>query len=358
MTPRRLVLSFFGFGALTVAGHGRHEAFIYTGWLLDYSVGFLPRGLPGAVLSLFVEEKGLLAVAIAAGVVVAAAILAVSIMLTRLVFDGERMRLNRLILSVALVGSAAGFPFIAAEYGRFDSIGVILAVLAGWALASDRAWSPWLAGVLGAIAALTHPAPPVIFWPWLAVFAYRRSRTWVPVIAIPAIVAVALTQIEPAIPRPELAAYLTSRTSLRVEEAALAPLYTGFRETWAYFVDIMSVWRVGLRLPLSALASAPLAAFAIWTIRPQIRRLYPEMVASIIPLALSIIAVDFGRWFAFSGCLLMVTAIIKVRDKPIRALVIGAALVLLASVATGPIGFSGFRYQLGRGFLWEDFMGG
>lgn len=331
-------LATVAFGLLNVA-HARFDEWIATQWLFTYEHGFVRRGLPGHLLQTVAQPNE--AIIFAVGVLIATCVVGATAGVVVVALRRRDTRLVRLAVIAALLGSASGFPFLAASAGRLEHINVLLVIGAAVAV---RAWRcGWVAAALAGVgAAVVHEASVVLLWPWLAAFTAHYRRPWLPVLIVPAAATVAVLLAPAPLALSQMMTELSATADFAVIEGAVLPLYRTTAENIGFVVDsLLSVY--GLWLPLSILAAAPLAAFAWWLLR-GVQEARPMVLASLVPAGMSLIGVDFGRWFAFMSILLAVTAATHA-PKGVRhsGLAVGVIGVLLASVASGGTDYTGYR---------------
>lgn len=327
------------FGLLTIASYASASRWSATQWLFDYSHGFMRRGLIGTLVGTPSSTEVFLG-----GVVISAVVvLAAAALLTVAVVRGAQFDRRRSALAIALVGSAGGFPFIAASSGRLEQVSVLLALASGVAVWRSR-HGALAAAALGCLAALVHEASVVLFWPWLAALHWHRHQR-VPgsmaVLLLPALAVLGMAFAEPQLPYEQLLVELGVGTDIDPHPDSVGVLYRDLGDNLAYTWGLLTSAQV-IKLPASALAAAPLLVVSCWAVWPQWREHRWLLIASLLPIGLSVVAIDFGRWFAVASVLAAATALVVGSRRAPRQLAIGAGLVLLASIASGPTDAWGF----------------
>lgn len=213
------------------AWHRPMDMFVASQWRYGYGVGLMRRGLWGSLLDVVGAGS-------ATSVIVAATALFVGItmvgswLLASVTVDHGRIDPTRVAVAMALALSPAGFPFLAANFGRFDTPALLLMLMAVAIVATGTsAIHVGAAAALLALGVLTHEAALLATAVWAAVWiggrvASARTRyagVWAGAscLALPVGVAVALQR--PSMPVHAFEEWLAARTDWPHRRAFCVP---------------------------------------------------------------------------------------------------------------------------------------
>lgn len=296
------------------------DLFVLTQWRYSYEVGFMRRGLPGTLLDA-VADGSIPSINTAALVLFAATVLTASYLIAAVTVDADGVSPIRTVLAVALALSPAGFPFLAANFGRFDTPALLLMLLAVALLGRDTPW--WRvvpAALLLGVSVAVHEAALATYVVWTVVWAWDRAG-WpaaAACAAVPAGVTAALQA--PNLTVGQFQWWLASRsdwpitgdlettvpyqTTGEAVEFTYAWLSTSTGARWA----VLSILAV---LPVLALIAVAFRRSVRWAdLKVTERAMYG---ASLAPLGLMVVGMDYGRWWSLSTILLVATTLVVLR---------------------------------------------
>lgn len=286
-----------------------------THWLFTYQNGIPRRALPGSLLSLTGDlTYGRITVVSVALYVVVVGLLGWSLSgLT----DGDGKRLLTVLI---LLVSPVGFPFLAANIGRFDTILIILTVVAVWLLNRGRYLGLY---AVVAVMGLVHEAALLLVVAWLAgLLAYRRIwRPAIGVLVVAAGLASGMMMWTPSISLDEMSNRLF--VDVPVVRGSIGVLYT----------DLLANLHVGLSFLLSTagvrwLLKVTVASAAVVIAGWKLKNRW-LLAGSLVPLVLLFVGTDYERWLAFAAGLLIVSLLIHGREFHSEGALIGLAVISL-----------------------------
>lgn len=352
-----------------------------TPWLYSYAdLGPMRRALLGSLAGWAGGPFGVGQTIAIATVIAVAVVVAMSVAVGRLATTPDgRLALDRALVGVALLVSSAGVPFVAVRVGHADHLAALLVLLAGIGIAARRSWGLAVASIGACAAVLAHESFAAIAVPWLAVYAFRcsegrggrRMASAFLVVAPSCVAAILVMARSPAIPAPRLVEHLQGLSDVPVSEYSVSLLYGGTADNLAFAWEFfrgggdVAAWRGAIFLALAVVSVMPVLGVCWLALRnAQIRwhdlRLTDRLLyaASATPLALCPVAVDYGRWFAYSAVLATFTTLVVLRgqategDRVSWLLGAAAGLTLVAAVAAGPIEAQAVGWLHGYLGLW------
>lgn len=333
-----------------------------TVWVHDYGYGVTRRGLAGQTLTWLAGPAGDRTVRVVGELLAYATVAAITVALLGLAVRSDgRMAPNRLAVAAGTLLAAVGVPFLATRAGNLDHPAVLLVVVAAVAVAGGGKGRLLTGTAVLCAAAAVHESALLVGGLWVGALAARQRRSWWPAVAtiVPVAAAtVALGATRPAIPANQLEAVLAGRTGHPISTMFVEGLYADLGESlafsWSYFAD---GWQGPVLLALGAAAAAPVFV-ACWvalrtagvTLDVHDRALLATAVA---PMALSVIAVDYGRWWAYAALLAAASTLLILRRSdphgrapwvPVAAAAVAAPL---AGMVSGPTAHQAFLWLHG-----------
>lgn len=310
--------------------HRPMDMFVASQWRYGYGVGLIRRGLWGNVLDA-IGAGSASSIVIASAALLVATILIGSWLLASVTVDNGRTDPTRVAVATALALSPAGFPFLAANFGRFDTpvLLLMLMALATVATGTSALHVGGAAALLG-LGVLTHEAALLTAAPWAAVWiagrvSSARTRSAGVVagaccIAVPLVAGAALQR--PSMPLHAFEEWLATRTDWPVGGLEVVVPYQSVSGAIASARGFL-LSSAGLRgLVLAVIAVLPLLAALVVSLRSADVRWRDVsgnerllFVASAAPLGLMGVGMDYGRWWTFSMILATMTTLHVLRER-------------------------------------------
>jgi hypothetical protein len=288
-----------------------------TQWLVSYRLGFVRRGLVGTILGNFFPQVGM-NVIYHAGLAIYCVLVAVTLTIfyRLLRFKDKNSVLFRAMMLI--LATPATLSFLARWIGSFDQINLLVSVLCLVALSTERLL--WSIPVMMAAAMLVHEGFLAMFAPTLLaaiVFKYlaggRERRFKILFICCFAAVWASFALLYAFdVPHrfPDLFAALQSRATFIVPEMAARELCFRLRDHFAFASSYFSEPAYIISLAASLVVLSPLlmiiARFWVRFLKRhggdgRLFTLLPQ--ATLTPFALTVFAIDVGRWIsAFFLC--------------------------------------------------------
>lgn len=299
-----------------------------TQYWVTYQFGFVRRGLPGELLRLVAgDSPGATAITVAGVLVSAVGMLAIAALAAKAARQASN-RAARLGVWAVIVSSPFTFSLLTRDLGRYDALGAVAAFLltrVRWDGPPRRLWAPAAAtAAVLAVAAATQEFLPLLLVSLVALAVWQADgptslplrATFAAASLLPALViagASALTAPSPKL----LDQALASASSAGVDVSqrnAITTLTASLHEQVAYVAErgpvTVAVWIV-------AMAGFYVAASGLlWRLTGRPVRRTATVVGLYLgaaALVLSVVGVDFRRWFAlafvaFLAALVMINA--------------------------------------------------
>lgn len=355
--PRRLLVSsWLVLAVLCLATFaGPINTFVEAQWHYSYELGLIPRGLWGTVLD-HLGTASLHSIHFASTLLYLATAAGLVAVLVACAADRHRVDPMRATLATTLLASAAGFPMLASQLARFDTPNLLLATIAV-ALVGRRptALAAVTASLLLGTSVLSHEAAIVTTVPWTLAWIHGKVRrqagrfaaTVTSAASTSVVVAFFLALSPPDMPRAAFAAWLSARVGRQLTVLhfdVVVPYQTvseGFDVASAHLAtaDGQAFLAIAVLQVFPLFATCALAlkdgGIGVRHLATDERVLY---LLAVLPIALSAVTLDFGRWWGMSGMLVTATTLHVLHQRGRRVLVsrhVGglAVLSVLAVIA-------------------------
>jgi hypothetical protein len=292
--------------------------FAETHWLIDYSFGFIKRGLIGSLMSLL-SRSGVLLLTEANIIVLSFA--AFSLFCLALLALSWRILLKSSwgvdAFLVVVVFATSPFVVMSAHLmGYFDNILILLTLASAWLVLKDRSW---LAGGLMALAVLIHESVMLIGLPLLILTIYLKAnqihgrrlslKPFLPLL-LPILIFFALVLSEAFfVDRGQLQALLTERFSnyefIQERRNILVPrwltrsLFTHLKSESPKFLDRLTDTSMLLAMLPSIIT---ILAYVLYKFRVRLLSIETLLIAMVTftPLLMHAIAWDTERIWSYS----------------------------------------------------------
>lgn len=332
--------------------------FITSQWHYSYELGFVRRGLWGSALDL-VSDVSFTAVVTASTVLYLAATIMLIVALEQQVAEGRGIDPTRAVLATALLGSAAGFPFLVSHLGRFDTPTILLTVAAVLVVhRSSGAAGVLVSSLLLVGAVLGHEAALLTTVPWAAAWISTRAGqirgrlagrlSAAAVLGLPILAFMALR--EPPMSRSSFATWLSTRVGRPLTDQhfdVVVPFQApseGFRAA----VELLLTTQGRIFMAVAVLQVMPLLSGCVVALQDsgvrwrQLDRHEQTLYAlALLPVGLCAVTLDFSRWWAFAGLLVVATTLHVLSKRGCRVPVSGAmrlvAALTIIAMLTGAV---------------------
>lgn len=340
------------------AGHLFGRWYMRTGWSLGWrtsqfffnwqDLGFVNRGLVGTLLHPFPAAQRTEVLFAVSWLMVAAFTAAFVVLYRRAAERLEPAAARRLLM--VCVASPALFLRQGFDLGRFDPLGLAATIVSLLAIEQGRTW---VAGLLSALALLSHEAYLVIEMPlllaWLAMQPATRPRDWAALLTLPVVVTALIGMFGRYEPGLEVLTryfagqprYLAAKGGA-VDVNAIAVLTRGLGDNFEFMVRMLREKRAWLHLPIIVAWGGLMTAFFAAFYRLNGLRPDPLFWACFSPLLLSAIACDHYRWVALAATNMFIVIMLQVHRLSARGFVPRIpsgwlAGLLIATAVLGPI---------------------
>jgi hypothetical protein len=307
---------------------GREGAWPFLGhwkllqYLVDYrDLGFVQRGLVGTLVP---GDPALGATVAVLAAATAPAVLLAAAMAPLLA------RLEDRTLAVAFAVSPALFWQTGYDFGRFDTVNLLLALVI--------ALSPWRWALLAApVMLLIHEAAAVIVVPVLFALHWRRFGLDAALVVAGLGVLSVTAALLGLAAQPDEAVI---RAAYPMAKADTAWIYSAgvkdhLSHAWRHLIEQRSARQFWMLVPPALYVAA--LGFTVARALRGVRGAWLALAAALTPLLLSLVATDLARWIALAGTNVILVALVIGRETPVRApRAAGAALA--AAGVLGPMG--------------------